>query len=107
MRKTQGDATKRDLREGSRGDDFSRGQKRARHFRNNAVGKSLARWLGRPIARHRNQRGAGPRKRQKKENEKEKRCKKGNRKDEGSETSKIERKKEREREETHRREYPI
>lgn len=36
MRKTQGDATKHDLREGSRGDDFSRGQKRARHFRNNA-----------------------------------------------------------------------
>lgn len=36
MRKTQGDATKRNLREGSRGDDFSRGQKRARHFRNNA-----------------------------------------------------------------------
>jgi len=60
-KKTQGDATTRDPCEGSRGDDFSRVQKCARHLE--IMPASLFRWMGRPVARNRKQRSAGPRKR--------------------------------------------
>lgn len=60
-KKTQGDATTRDPRESSRGDDFSRVQKCARHL--GIMPTSLSRWMGRPVARNRKQPAAGPRRR--------------------------------------------
>lgn len=97
MRKIQGDATKHDLREGSRGDDFSRGQKRARHFRNNAGRNLLLVGWDSPSRGTENSealdRERGREKRDHVESEKEEGWQKGSRKDEGSETSKIEREK--------------
>lgn len=61
-KKTQGDVTTRDPCEGSRGDDFSRVQKCARHSGIMPASLSL-RWMGHPVARNQKQRGAGPRKR--------------------------------------------